>query len=294
MGEMRFSSIIEHAKPTHSGWYRVDCPFCFSRVGKADRKRSLGLRADTGFWHCFRCGAVGRTGEDDLRDFPLFEVREEDPEALAPPPGFYSFASEPGRSAEVLAGGRDLLRRRGVPDAIVAEVGIGGCAGGKYAGRVVVPVRASTGDWVGFVARDWSGLSERKYLYPRGMQKGLVLFNERALLVETDAPAFAVEGVFDAFSVWPDGVAFLGKPTEDQIGALVAARRPIVLLLDGDAHREGWALAMRLRLAGQRSGSIRLPPRTDPDEVRNDALHVAALEALSAISGEAIYTDAMA
>lgn len=36
--------------------YRIDCPFCEERVGKADAKGHMHLFTDTWFAHCFKCG----------------------------------------------------------------------------------------------------------------------------------------------------------------------------------------------------------------------------------------------
>ena len=62
-------------------------------------------------------------------------------------------------------------------------------------------------------------------------------------------------------------VACLGKPNEAHLALLQEARRPVVVVLDGDAWEEGEALSLRLRFEGLRAGFVRLPPKTDPDEV---------------------------
>jgi len=76
-----------------------------------------------------------------------------------------------------------------------------------------------------------------------------------------------VEGVFDALALYPNAVAVLGKASEAQMEALQESKRPVVIVLDGDAWQEGWAMAARLKFKGQRAGSVRLPPKLDPDEV---------------------------
>jgi DNA primase len=88
--------------------------------------------------------------------------------------------------------------------------------------------------------------------------------------------------VFDAIALWPDGVAVLGKPSPMQREAMIQARRPVVVCLDGDAWREAYALATLLRVEGQRAGFVRLGPGVDPDEVPRaelDARAAACLEA---------------
>jgi DNA primase len=98
------------------------------------------------------------------------------------------------------------------------------------------------------------------------MARGEIVYNVRAAWLG-EAPLFIVEGAFDALALWPDGLALLGKPSPPQIELLVECSRPVVVVLDGDAWEEGWALAQRIRFRGKRAGSIRLPPCTDPDEV---------------------------
>ena len=55
-----------------------------------------------------------------------------------------------------------------------------------------------------------------------------------------------------------------------QVEALKLAKRPVAIMLDGDAWEESWILAARLRFEGCRAGFVKLPPRTDPDEVPLD------------------------
>jgi DNA primase len=132
---------------------------------------------------------------------------------------------------------------------------------------VVVPILSPDGEWLGHVGRSWQKDAELPYLYGKGLQRRETLYNAAALNVQTDKPVMVVEGVLDALALWPDAVAVLGKPSEPQIWALADAARPVAVVLDGDAWSEGEALAMTLRLEGQRAGSVRLPPKTDPDEV---------------------------
>jgi DNA primase len=183
----------------------------------------------------------------------------------------------------ILSEARDYLRRRHIREELWSEAGIGACIRGYAAGRVVVPVTAPDGTWFGWVGRAW-GKSSLPYIYPKGMRRGHLLYNHDALLVETDEPVFVVEGVFDALALWPNAVAVLGMPTRQHLAALKLSKRPVVSLLDGDARRQGHALALQLRVARVRSGAIILPPLTDPDEVSVELLQEAAREALSASS----------
>lgn len=249
---------------------RVLCPFCTSsKTGRADH--SMNVAAATGVFHCFRCDTKGK-----LRRAPDPAAAElADAQAAArrvveiePPEGFIPLGYEPGLSAESLADARAYARKRHITPVLARELKVGAVLDGYYAGRLVIPVLAADGaTWHGWVARDWTGRAERPYLYPRGMPRGAHMFNGDALAEETDAPCLIVEGVLDAVPFWPDAAAVLGKPSKDHAAAMAAARRPVVVCLDGDAWREGWALAARLRLDGARAGFIHMPPRKDPDEM---------------------------
>jgi hypothetical protein len=263
--------IVDGHAITSAGWMRATCPFCPDRVGRPDRdpRGAFGFNTRTGGYSCFRCGIRGQLREYSSHDFgDDLPEEEDDSELRQEPEGFYALGEEPGFSAISFKAARAYLMQRGVPVSMWKRFKIGACADGRYAGRIVVPVLGQGDVWTGFVARLWGKSNESPtYMYPGGTWRRSALFNHEALLVETDTPAIIVEGVFDALHVYPDGVALLGKCSAEQFEALAAARRPISVVLDGDAHEEGWALAQKLKLEGQRSGSVRLPPRRDPDEI---------------------------
>lgn len=296
-----------------TGWARGNCPFCEVKLGKADRKRCLGLHVPTGKWHCFRCGSGDRirdVPEDLSARAPDTAAAREAVRAMEPPEGFWRVTEGAGLTAESLAPARRYLFAppsrggRGLDVDVAHEAHVGACATGRFHGRVVVPVLAPDGSWLGWSSRVWLGEREwlgraeaagidraeaadswKAYLYPRGMPRGTYFYNHAALLVQTDEPALVVEGVFDVLcdQVGLDrGVAALGKPGPDQVEALVAAPRPVVLLLDGDAWREAEALSLRLRFEGQRAGYVRLPPKKDPDELDRDWLDREARASLEA------------
>jgi DNA primase len=176
---------------------------------------------------------------------------------------------EPGKSALTFQEARDYLLRRGFPPTIWEHANIGAVPDGFYGGRIVVPIEADDPDrtWLGWVARDYTGQADRKYLYPKGMLRGSILYQHRVLHVVTDEPAILVEGVFDALPYPDHAVAGLGKPSKWHVEALAEAKRPIAVALDGDAWREAEALALRLQLRGCRAGFVHLPPKQDPCEL---------------------------
>lgn len=263
-----------------SGWVRANCPFCEEVDGKADRKQSFGLNTETAYFRCFRCATWGflSTAPDDA---DLAHARQREERKAERPPEFLPLAEEPACSAICLSAARAYLQKRGVGPRLIREAQIGACLEGRYAGRIVIPVISREGEWLGHVARTWT-TSSRPYLNAQ-MSAGLHMYNEAALDVETDEPVLAVEGCFDALAVWPHGVGFLGKPSEPQIQALIRTPRPVAVVLDGDAWEEAWALAIRLRFAGQRAGFVRLPPKKDPDQVDRAWLFDEARKCLSSM-----------
>jgi DNA primase len=213
--------------------------------------------------------------EGDWADDP----REDAPAPPARPAHFWPLFDGAAAHSECFADARDYVLGRGLELRTVKAAGVGACTRGDWAGRIIVPITSPEGGWLWHVGRAWSPAAVRPYMYPRGARKGL-LYNASALARESDEPVLVVEGVFDALAHWPDAVAVLGKPTEEHIEALAAARRPVCVVLDGDAWREGEALAMRLQLEGQRAGHVKLGPRQDPDEVSRAEMRARARKSL--------------
>ncbi len=131
------------------------------------------------------------------------------------------------------------LRERGVTKEQLARFGVGFCRGGRYAGRVVFPVRSPWG--YSFTTR----LATPGMLrYLSGPEAGKLLFGWQESLPHhsTTLPVVLVEGPFDCLAVDRAGfpsLALLGKELRHtqraQLRALGAAGRRFVLLLDRDA-----------------------------------------------------------
>jgi hypothetical protein len=237
-------------------------------VGKVDRKQCLELNINGGWWKCYRCESSGRVGDmpfDLATAQPTRPLGDEKPPVNLPD-GFVPLWKAEGKAAITTEPARRYLDRRRVPPDIVEAARIGACVRGPFAGRIVIPIYKA-GKLAGYVGRIWRKKGDRTYMYNAGFERATTLYNEEALYVTTDEPVLVVEGVFDTFPFWPDAVAVLGKPSEPQVEMLLKARRPIAVVLDGDAHREGTALAMGLRLRGKNAVALRLAPGVDPDEV---------------------------
>jgi len=275
------AAAFAYAKPSTKGWHRVDCPLCEARVGTPDTKRALGILATEWAYHCFRCHASGRlktppTGYED------FEVEEEPEDTEAPnlelPEGYYPLWKEPGSTATIFAPARDELVRRRVDKPVWEAANIGASVRGYAAYRIVVPV-VFDGQPYGWVGRSWAKDPELKYLYPKHMPRGEILFNMEAVYKKTSVPLIVVEGIFDALPHWPNAVACLGKPTNSHVQILRKTERPIVIVLDGDAWEESHALAHHLKLFGKRTNFLRLGPDTDPGNYDESTFFAMVLKA---------------
>jgi len=254
------------------GWVRVNCPVCLGRTGRSDKRASFGLHSSSGWWHCFRCNAAGRIHGFEEHDGPK-KKNDDKPIGIPPPEGYVEIGRGDGKTALSYKKARDYLRKRNILTSTVRSASIGFSLDGLCRNRVIMPfLTAEEGVWAGWVARDITGTKDRKYLNARGMQRARLLYNANCLLTKTEKPVIVVEGIFDALACHGNAVALLGKPSDEQVEALLASSRPIAVVLDGDAWREGWALAKRLRLEGAQAGYVRMPARTDPDEVGWDWL----------------------
>lgn len=245
--------------------------------------------------NCFRCESRGRINMLIPAVAADLSEPSEPEHDFEPPPGFVALGMEPARSSLSCREPLDYLRRRGVSDFVVTEAQIGAVFEGErmHEGRIFVPILDSDNrTWRGWSARLWDrpksedpwddllGLNDPapvalgrkrwtppKYLYPSGMDRAHLLYNSAALDDLTDEPLLLVEGVFDALPYYPQAVAFLGKPSEEQVERLMRSERPLVACLDGDAWQIGEMLSMRLRFAGRTAGWVKLPPKEDPGTV---------------------------
>lgn len=277
-----------------TGWNRAACKKCEDLEGKDDYKASLGFNTRTRGYNCMKCGLRGMLPPNYAEELidgatPIEDINWEaaDPALAEPverPLGMVKlFSGNPSTAwaEEFITGPRDHApfgaKCRAIPQEVVQAAQLGCCPvphaeQRKLTHRVIVPVP----DYLdldaplrGWVARDVTGHPDRApYLNAKHMHRDDLLFNEPALYVETDDPVFIVEGTMDALRWWPHAVAVLGKPIPPHADLITRARRPVVVMLDGDAWEEGRAFAWQLKFKKYELpvGNLKLPPKTDPDD----------------------------
>ena len=243
-----------------SGHVRVTCPACIDRAGSSDRKRSCSVNMRNGWWRCFRCDFRGRLpGYEDGDGYEdESEGWEDVPSEIEEPSDFHDL---PGFS-RALEAAREYLRGRGISYAAVKGARLGYAIRGAHKGRIIMPIDSPSGEPLGWVGRSVVK-GARPYHTAAGMDRRRVFYGDAKLHENSGEPLVVTEGAFDALKQWPHAVACLGKPTPDHIERLRALTRPVVIALDGDAWREGLAIARALRLSGSRAYALALPPCED-------------------------------
>lgn len=299
MSEIDPAEVAERIEPylqRPQEWVRVGCPAC---EAEGKDKPNLSVSLVNGFFVCWRCGGEGFV--DNIDSFARAdEARQIVTGSTVLPEGYRRLA----RDADGLAGDayEYLVEERHCPPGAIHEAEIGVVPGHPVFGdRVLFPIRRVGGPLVGWTGRKlpWMDADPKtpKYRNSSGYNRSW-LYNAPALQRRTDRPALLVEGPLDALPHWPHAVAFLGKPTSEQVDVIVhSARRPLVLVLDADAKGELAALRLDLeiglemlrdarRKTGVRYkvpalGEVYLPVGTDPGETPRETLSRAARRAVS-------------
>jgi len=295
--------MLASCRSSSGGWVRNNCAFC-AADGLTDKKLSWAYNLSSCVWHCKRCKRSGYNPEAKHATprAAVEQAGKPDPraeEATKPPEGFYLLDEEPARSSQVCQPALAFLDKRGVTREIRERASIGVALGGRFFGRIIIPIFTDDGKgWLGYVARSWVKKSTVPYLYPVGMDRGSLLYcvdengkhRHRGEVVtqETFEPLWISEGAFDSYTFLPyEGAAVLGQPSTWQMDLFRKARRPIIFVLDGDARFHGWALRQQLRLAALAQGSATrygatfLPSGADPEDVPLDELIAAGLASLT-------------
>lgn len=255
------AAVASSLRKSTGAWWRGECPVCPRLNGKSGGD-SLAVNAESGGYHCLRCGTRGRLREipDWIGSGPAVTYSVvEAPEEMELPEDFVTIGDDPFTMPALR-----YLEKRCVPRETIQALGIGVAFRGWLRGRVIVPVRGLDGALAGWVARIYCAAGYGpKYRYPRGMPRGTTLFRGGLTRVVTEEPLLVVEGVFDALP-YPTATAVLGKPSHAHVEMLAASRRPVAVALDADARRDAEALVGRINLRGGRASLVRLPATLDP------------------------------
>ena len=270
---------LHDARPGSKGIMRLHCPFCATRVGVESRQRKFWIFPHSGKYGCWKCKIYGRLREtpEEWENLPGYD-KEEEVQTIEAPEGFLYLGQEPAWSSVDAMAPIEYAMERGVSADLIWEARLGYCPkpeDWRLKKRIIIPILGTDGEtWMGYVARRWYKKKgdPLPYLYSDDLIRRLVLYNAQALLVTTDIPVLVVEGAFDALYYWPHAVATLGTFSDEQVDLLAGAKRPVCIVMDGDAADVGLGMAKKLFDMGHVAGAVRLPPGKDPDQVDKDWL----------------------
>jgi len=102
-----------------------------------------------------------------------------------------------------------------------------------YNQRIIIPIETKGN--LAFQARDYTGLSSRKYIFPKNMPKSNFIFSK-----QVEKETIIVEGAFDVMSMWQKGfkncAALLGADLSDnQVKTLLEfGAKKLIIFGDGD------------------------------------------------------------
>ena len=271
-----------------------DCPFC----GGGSK---LYVNAGLGLWVCYRCGERGGTirlvqevdglsRQEAIRLVVEASVRlpsrcvdellddaepsapgpeSAEPEALKLPPEFVPIFDG---STWTLP---PYLRERGIRARTAAAYGLGHCASGRYADRIILPAHV-LGRLTFYQGRSTTG-AVPKYLAPSVDRSSVLWGYDEAAGAER---VFIVEGALDVLGCAQAGltaVGLLGKVISTAQAALIAGAgfARATVMLDPEAGREGAAVA-RLLSDLIDADLARLPAGCDPGDASGEILRAAA------------------
>ena len=282
---------------------RGKCP-----LHEGDGDRSLSVSPQKGLFFCFSCKKGGNvldlvreleggsvrdaalllrdsflSGEGEPPPSPAAKVQparkskaekpEEDEEkAAAPeinPPLGFSLRVDPDH---------EYGQSRGMGSSVFEYLEAGFCLSkGLFAGTFVFPLHNERSELVGYAGRALDNDEERKYRFPKGLKKRLLLFNFHREVAEQEDEVILVEGFFGLARVKELGfpcVALMGsKMTEEQEALLTTYFKRVVICLDADeAGRIGRDDCL-MRLGRQMFvRAVDLPEGKQPDTVSREDL----------------------
>jgi DNA primase len=174
-----------------------------------------------------------------------------------------------------------LTRDRRLSSTTIRHFGVGYATHGMLRGMIAIPLHNRDGQLVAYAGRR---LREEdiarfgKYRFPAGLHRDALLYNLHRLALSA-SPLFVVEGFFSAMTLfergYPDVVATMGcRLASEQAELLVALKRPIVLLFDGDnAGRAGARAAAELLKTKLPVMLVSLPDGAEPEDLSEQTLN---------------------
>jgi len=270
----------------------TDCPFC----GKAGH---LSVNLSSGHFICFRCEAKGRhlvgviaavegISREEAKAFVFREAASFARRRSEPLPELQEMVQELRKGVErqpdrglvsedlpeaftpVWDGSRfrtpSYLLERGFSREAMKEFEMGFCSRGRYAGRVILPFSCPHGR--SFTARDATGHQRPRYLNPKGVDHGRLLYGW--FQAHKQPEIVLVEGPFDVVRLWEFGIpaiGLLGKMLTRAKRTLLSRLPPstrLVIMLDPEENEAPERVALGLASHFDSLRIAKLPLGVDP------------------------------
>ena len=203
---------------------RFNCPFCEKRRGKEDGDYKLYFNIVNGKWHCFKCGARGRSDyieqTSDTIYSELFDyVNSKDEEIDDEDDSNMFYINNIKIKDNTVA--YNYLAKRGINRELIdyydMRLGVD-----NLFGRIIVPniVYGKEGIWTDmYSARSYID-QVPKYKNPEGAKKHNSVFNLHR--ISEGGECYVVEGPITAICAGKDACATYGcSPSEEQIAMIV-------------------------------------------------------------------------
>lgn len=261
-------------------WFNINCPFCEQTGRRPDRKHKLGINYKKGYIHCFRCKRVHKLSyflklmdiqidlegleTEDSEPITYFVPKQKNPVEF--PPEYINILDlYDTRYPTYIQALEYIDRRIGIELAIKLNVGF--CGIGDYANRIVIPVFDLNDEIIYFAARSIFSFIDPKIKNPVGPRRD-ILFNWN--VAQRFSEIYVTEGLFGALTIYPYGVATLGKEiTEEQIFKIIRSKVTIInILLDGNAIEDAYKVANKILNLTTRIKIrvLKLKPECQPDD----------------------------
>jgi DNA primase len=250
-------SILGKGQSTSKGNYAFNCPLCTHHKPKLEINLKTNAKKENP-WHCWICDSKGKTirslfkaikaPSNKLSELKLIiqpGAREEytTHEAIELPKEFIPLSNLTSQVIKDKVAHIEskhafrFLKQRGIMPEDIIKYNIGFCNDGPYGGRVIIPSYDDNGKLNYFIARDYKGLSPRKYKNPPMSVKDIIGFE---LYINWNAPIILCEGMFDALTIKRNVIPLFGKVLHQKLMTKLVKSEvdKIYIALDKDAIKD--------------------------------------------------------
>jgi len=250
-------SVLGKGHSTSKGNYAFHCPLCTHHKPKLEINTKTNAKKENP-WHCWICDSKGKTirslfkaikaPSNKLSELKLIiqpgakeeQVVSKDielPKEFIPLSHLTTQVFEDRIAHIESKHAFRFLRQRNIMPEDIIKYNIGFCKDGPYEGRVIIPSYDENGKLNYFIARDYKGISSRKYKNPPMSVRDIIGFE---LYINWNAPIILCEGIFDALTIKRNVIPLFGKVLHQKLMTKLVKSEvdKIYIALDSDAIKD--------------------------------------------------------